>query len=339
MKKELLILLLLVSNLIFCQEQFNNEKEIGNILSFNSEEVIAETEDNVTIFGNLLTPKTDFDKILVLVSGTGKISQKAHNYLTEFLLDNNIGVFRFDKRGVGKSTGSYDDRPKTYTNDFIQIYKELKSLALTQNKTIGILGHSLGGIVTIQAIEKNIKPDFLIQWSAPFGKPREISKFQIKNGIKNYDKYILGKTIEEKIQILDFVHEVIDANRDLDTWGIWKIVLKEARNKGFKRKQFKNYISKYFVDFAKIDNSESYQHIDFPTLVIIGEADILVDPKQSEIELNKIGNPNIEFKKITSLNHFMTENGIDQKSNEIYNVKPSFKNYLINWINNINLKL
>ncbi|SHH81035.1 alpha/beta hydrolase family protein [Winogradskyella jejuensis] len=336
MKKNLLILFLLVSKLIFCQEQFNNEKDLDNISDYYLTEVQTEIDDKVTIFGTLLTPKPEFNKIVVIVSGTGKISQKAHNYLTEFLLENNIGVFRFDKRGVGKSTGAYDDRPKTYTTDFIQIYSKLKTLELIKNKSIGFLGHSLGGLVTIQAIENLVIPDFLIQWSAPIGKPRELAKYQVKNGIKNYDKYIISNSIEEKIQILDFVHDVIDANIDLNTWDIWKTLLKEARKKGFRRNQFKNYISNYFVEFAKIDNTEIYKNIDIPTLVIIGKEDILVDPIQSKVELVKIGNPNIEFKAIDELGHFMTDNSTDQKTNEIYDVDFLFKQYLVNWINELN---
>ena len=84
-----------------------------------------------------------------------------------------------------------------------------------------------------------------------------------------------------------------------------------------------------------MDNSKNYKDIVFPTLVIIGEKDILVDPKQSKIELDNIENLNIEFKLINGLNHFMTKSGIDWKTNEVYNVDLTFKEYIVNWINNI----
>ncbi|MGO3707438.1 MAG: hypothetical protein ACTJGD_10050 [Mesonia hippocampi] len=89
------------------------------------------------------------------------------------------------------------------------------------------------------------------------------------------------------------------------------------------------------VEFARIDNTKTYKNIIFPTLVIIGEQDILIDPKQSKTELDNIENPNIEFKLISELNHFMTKSGIDWKTNEVYNVDLAFKEYIVNWVNNI----
>lgn len=336
MKNLLTLIFLLISNLIFSQNgYYGNEKEIENFEQYVKEEISAEVDKEIKIFGTLLMPKNEFDKILVIISGTGQISQNGHNYLSEYLLENNIAVFRFDKRGVGKSTGTYDDRAETYTNDFIKIFNQLKTLKSVQNKTIGFIGHSLGGIVSIQAIEKNVKPDFLIQWSAPIGKPRELLKYQIKNGIKNYDNLIIGETNEERIKTLDYVFKLIDQNPELNAWELWKIAKKDSKKYGIKKKAYSNYLQPHKVAEARIDNSQSYKEINFPTLVIIGEKDILVDPKQSEIKLENIGNPKIEFKSISGLNHFMTKTGVDWKTNEIYNVDLSFKEYIVNWINNI----
>lgn len=332
MKNIPLILILFISNFIFCQDKFDNEKEIKNIENYNVEEISKKLDETITIFGTLITPKSDFNKILVIVSGTGKISQKAHNYLAEYLLENNIAVFKFDKRGVGKSTGEYNDQAKVYTNDFIEIYNEFKRSETVENKKIGFLGHSLGGIVTTLSIEQNIKPDFLIQWSAPIGKPRELLKYQIENGIRNYDKLIVGKNTEERINALNYVYKLIDQNPDKSAWDLWEIGRKESKKLNINKKSFSKYLMPHNVEFARIDNTKVYQNIDFPTLVIIGKEDVLVDPEQSKTELNRIGNSNIEFKEIEKLDHFMTKSGTNQLTNEIYDIDPSFKEYLVNWI-------
>jgi alpha-beta hydrolase superfamily lysophospholipase len=333
--------------LIFSQEKFDNEKGIENIENYNKEEITTNVKKtttvygtfdvNIKLYGTLLTPKTKFDKILVIISGTGKISQKAHNYLTEYLLQNNIGVFRFDKRGVGKSTGEYSDFFQIYTSNFIKVIQVLKKSKSFLNKKIGFLGHSLGGFASIQAIENNIKPDFLIQWSAPIGKPRELTKYQIEKGIINYNKYIVGKNKKERIQNLDYFHNLVDENPNKTAWEIWKSRKKDLRKKGINKDAFFDYLTPHKLEFVRIDNTKTYKNIDFPTLVIIGKEDILVDPKQSKTELDKIGNPNIEFNQIDGLNHFMTKKGVDWKTNEIYNVDLFFKEYIVNWINELKI--
>jgi len=318
---------------IFSQEIFENEKEIRTPEKYNFEEIqINTSKDGVKLFGTLITPKNDFKKIIIIVSGTGKISQYAHNFLTESLLKNNIGVFRFDKRGVGKSSGYYNDLPKIYTEDFMNVVQTLKRNNLISNKKIGALGHSLGGLVTIESIKRGTKLDFLIQWSAPVGKARDLMEYQLKQGIKNYDNIVVGKNLESRIELLKFVHKVIDENLSKGTWEIWKTTLKEAKKKGFKKKDFKNYITHDFVEIAKINNTETYEGIDFPTLFIIGEYDNLVDPNSSIELLEKINNKFISVKKFASLNHFLTKNGVNENTNEIYNVDEDAKKYLIDWL-------
>lgn len=345
MKTILKIILFLFSTLALSQEKFDNEKLIENIENYNVQEITTSIEKTTTIYGTfeeeinlygtLITPKTDFDKILVIISGTGKISQNAHNFLTEYLLENNIGVFRFDKRGVGKSTGKYSDFFQIYENDFFKLYYSIQQSPKFQNKKIGILGHSLGGIVSIQSIEENLKPDFLIQWSTPIGKPRQITKYQIINGVNTYNNTFIADNIEDKIELLDFVFQIVDDNPKSNAWELSKIAKKVARKFNFEKKSYSNFFNTNTIEFARIDNTKTYQNIDFPALVIIGKEDILVDPKQSKTELSKIGNPNIEFKQIDGLNHFMTKKGVDKKTNEIYNVDLAFKEYIVSWINNI----
>ena len=269
---------------------------------------------------------------MVIVSGTGEISQNAHNYLTESLLENNIGVFRFDKKGIGMSSGNQNELPQPYIDNVKDIADTLKNNVLLSTKMIGVLGHSLGGIATIGAIDKGAGFDFLIQWSAPIGKPRDIIAYQMKNGITNYNDNIVGKNVEERIQILNFVHQVIDQNIELETWDIWQATLSEKGKKGFKRKQFKNYVTHSFVELAKIDNTQEYKNLKIPTLVIIGANDILVDPIGTNKSLKKIDNPKIKFKKFENLNHFLTKKETEEKPNGIYDIDTDAKNYIINWI-------
>lgn len=245
MKNLILTICLLLSNLSFCQEKFDNEKVISSIEKYNTQEIITKIEKwttaygtftgNIKIYGTLITPKTKFEKIVIIASGTGKTSQYAHNYLSEYLLDNNIGIFRFDKRGLGKSTGEFSDFFQIYANDFYYIFKNLRQNQNFKNKKIGVLAHSLGGIASIETIEKGLKPDFLIQWATPIGKPRNITKYQIINGLNSYDNTFLVNNTEDKIKLLDFVYKVVDENPQSNAFKLSKIAKKEARKFNFKK--------------------------------------------------------------------------------------------------------
>ena len=333
MKHYLLQLLCLgLSLTLFAQSTSTNERGLDKLQNYKLQEVRTTSKDEVSLFGTLIMPKSEFNTVLVIVSGTGRISQKAHNYLTEYLLDHQIAVFKFDKRGVGQSSGTYNDQPQVYTQDFENLYKAFKNLEAVKGKNIGWLGHSLGGLVTMEAIADGFLPDFLIQWSAPIGKPREVLKYQIQNGIKNYDKLIIGDTTEARLATLDFVFELIDTHPDKDAVALWKLAKKEAKKAGQNKKAFANYITAHQLSFARIDQTAFYKKIDIPTLVILGTKDIMVDPVDSEQKIKAFQNPNIDFKTITGMNHFMTVPGTDYKSNAIYDVDSRFKSSLINWI-------
>lgn len=162
-------------------------------------------------------------------------------------------------------------------------------------------------------------------------------KYQIENGIKNYDQLIIGKNTEERIKALNYVYKLIDQNPTKNAWDLWKIGKKESKKVLINKKSFSNYLTPFYVGFARMDNTKTYQNIDFPTLVIIGKEDVLVAPNQTKKELDKIGNPTIEFKELGALNHFMTKKGANIKTNEIYTIDLSFKEFLSDWINDLKI--
>ena len=340
MKNVVVIFFLFSSFMIFGQEKNINEENVYQTKTYNVVKFVTKIDKAVSVNGNtveaidlhgtLITPKIEFDKILIIISGTGDISQEAHKFLTEYLLKNNIGVFRFDKRGVGKSTGINREDFILNINDFIQIYTELQKSDIALNKKIGFLGHSLGGIAAIQAIGKNIKPDFLIQWAVPIGKPRDVIQYQIRNGITNYDNLIIGKTLKDRINSLDYIHNLIDENLNKTAWEIWKIARKDSKIHGITKQSFRNYIMPSTVEFAKLNDIKIYKEIDFPLLVIIGEEDILVDPITNRKTLEELANNNIEFKSFRRLNHFLEEN--NSLLTVDWNIDKEAKEFIVNWI-------
>lgn len=318
------------------QKMFDYEKEIKNIGDYAKQEIYTFSSDStVALFGTLISPKKDFEKIVVIVPGSGNISQYGYNFLTESLLENNIGVYRFDRRGVGKSGGTITGNINKYSEDLLQIFKAVQRSHLTTGKSIGAIGHSQGGIAIMEALEQGAKIDFLVQWATPVGKPRDIVEYQIEQGTQHYDKDIRGRDLKERLTVLNFVHEIIDANKDEGTWEIWKAVKKEGRRRNIKKRFFKDYVVHHNVLFAKLDNTSTYTDLDIPTLFIIGGKDKLVDPIQTAQSLKNMSNEHITVKTFENLNHFLRQKDMEMSSitNEIFNVDLEAKNYITNWIN------
>ena len=159
-------------------------------------------------------------------------------------------------------------------------------------------------------------------------------KYQIQQGAKNYDDQIKGNNLEEKLEVLEFVHNEIDNNLSKGTWEIWQNIKKEARRNGIKRNYYKNYVIHSNVEFAKLDNSEIYENIEIPTLYIIGENDKLVNPISNITTLRNFENNKIEIKEFIGLNHFLKTEEIkmSELNNEIYNIDNKATDFIISWV-------
>jgi hypothetical protein len=98
---------------------------------FNYEQKELEIKNkNVRIAGTLTLPKeTDFP-IVILVSGSGQqdrdcelVGHKPFWILADYLSKNGVGVFRYDDRGIGKSTGEFGSSTETdFTNDLLSVF-------------------------------------------------------------------------------------------------------------------------------------------------------------------------------------------------------------------------
>lgn len=149
----------LLADLIACEFRFGTRpQEPSKPYPYCEEEVsyINQT-DNVTLSGTLTLP---FEKekfpVVILVGGYGKIDRNAktlgHKYflvLADYLTREGIGVLRFDKRGVGKSSGDFKMATSIdLARDVSAAVDFLKQRQDVDTQKIGLIGHSEGGLVS-----------------------------------------------------------------------------------------------------------------------------------------------------------------------------------------------
>lgn len=301
MKLFVMIFFLLSFFTVSSQNIFDYEKKINPNCNYIHTEInFKNLEDKINLSGTLIEPKAEYKKIIIIVPGTGKDTRHAHFVMSEKFLQNNIAVYRFDERGIGKSEGAFSTFASTLTDDLYYCITYLKDKF--KSKKIGILGHSLGGIASIGAYEKNKNIDFLVQMATPVEKEGAFFKYQAKQNISSFYR-IKGKSQDKVIDLLNLFYPIIIENDDFKT--IRKKAKKVAKENGF-NKGFYQFISPAHIDHVKQNHEQTYKNIKIPLLYIIGSNDKFVNPKTETALIKSFKNSNIQIKLIDGLNHYLT---------------------------------
>ena len=157
------------------------------------EVVISNDKGGSTLAGTLTIPKNTDNStpIVIMVSGSGQqnrdeevFDHKPFAVIADYLARNGIASFRYDKRGVGKSTG---DILNATTADFANDAEAVMNW-IRENKQfgkVGILGHSEGGLIAYMLGAGNDTPDFIVSIAGPAVQGKEIIAWQNKVALMN----------------------------------------------------------------------------------------------------------------------------------------------------------
>ena len=99
---------------------------------------------------------------MILIAGSGPLDRNenvaGHNVflvLSNYLTNRGYAVLRYDKRGVGDSSGSYELATMDhFANDAVAAMRWLKTQSNIDAASIGLLGHSSGGYVAPLAAQR-----------------------------------------------------------------------------------------------------------------------------------------------------------------------------------------
>ncbi len=146
------------------------------------EEAFEETREGVTLRGDLWIPAGEIEKIpvVLILAGSGPTDRDANSSLglrtdayrlvAAALAARGIASLRYDKRGVGKSDREFDPATTViddFAADALAIAHRLR--ADPRFSTLGILGHSEGGLLALMMAER-AAPDVLLLLATP-GRP------------------------------------------------------------------------------------------------------------------------------------------------------------------------
>lgn len=333
-----IIIFTLITHFIKAQEIYSYEKQIDSIENYLFTQLEIENKNNnVILRGTLIEPKANYTKVVIIVPGSGKDTRNSHYKLTEKLLENNIAVYRYDERGCGLSSGDFNTyfyNVNDMINDLKSVYKGLKNNKLLTDKKIGLLGHSLGGMVTISLDDSNLVPDFFIQWASPVQNKGAFLKYQLATGVNKFENELIYDSLSEKLNVMDKINIVIFENKNDENTVLCKKIHKVSKEIGYTKKRYKRFTYANFYstkELIKKDLENAYKKCTTNLLYIIGENDKYVDAKNETELLSSFNNKYIEIVKIKSLNHYLQSG--PENIEHLYEIEDEASTKIINWIN------
>lgn len=278
----------------FSEEEFvktgykksNIKKELLKSVEFEASKSVTQRCLNESYF--LTMPKKEDKKYpaVILLSGSGNLD---HN--------GNVGDLRFDTlkqlannlSSMGIATIRYNDKKKggSWLEDSVEEFCEaieiLKKEVSIDKSSIYVLGHSQGGIIGIEALNRYDILKGLILMGVPGKEYEEFFIEQMKTFHKKSDEvelnafldYLKGEAVENISNNKYFIKHKFELNR-----------LKELINMNLK---------------------EKHQNIVKPTLILHGEKDFQVDLSHSKRAFENISSERKEVKVFENLNHYFVE--------------------------------
>ena len=285
-------------------------------------------ENQLTLSGTVTYPKGEgkFPGV-VLISGSGPqnrdeelLGHKPFWVIADHLTRHGIAVLRYDDRGFGKSEGLFGEaNTLDFASDARAAFSFLKNQSFIDTLSVGLAGHSEGGLIA-QILGAGMKYiDFLVLLAAPgirgdktlLLQSEEISR---ASGMTEKDISRSQKTNKKIYAVL-----MKENDHSIAATKIEKILQRHMKKLSQEEKQAaglsEEYIrqmvnqvnSNWFRTFLKINPVDYLREINCPVLALNGSLDLQVLPDEnlSVIEQTLIlaGNPAVTVVELDGLNH------------------------------------
>ena len=280
--------------------------------------------DSIMLAGTLTMPSEGSNfPVVVLISGSGPqdrnselLGHKPFLVMSDHLTKNGITVLRVDDRETGLSEGVYNDtsvdgfvRDTEYALEYLKTRKEIN------HSQVGLIGHSLGGMIAPMIASKTEDVDFIIMLAGP--------------GMRGDKLMLLQK---EKVERQMGVNEETIAEGQKKFGGAYELIYNLDSEKDTLDVQLKSYFKEVFegvvpeaqtnmiaeqlsipwvLGLIKHDPAESFKSVKCPVLALNGANDVQVPAKENltliEAGIKANGNENVKVLEIPGLNHLFQE--------------------------------
>ena len=270
----------------------------------------------VKLAGTLTVPPRPLGAV-VLIAGSGPQTRdeevsghKVFLVLADYLSRHGIAVLRYDKRGIGASTGDYRHATSfDFADDAEAAVAYLRGRADIGVRRIGLIGHSEGGLVAPIVADKDPKVAFVVLMAGP---GENGMKILLKQGdlILKAD----GATDEAVAASHPIRAAIFEAVRDQPDpqkrdAAVRALILQApgAQNMtpAMVDAQVRSLSSDWFRNFFSYEPVPALTKVRVPVLAIAGSRDLQVPPEENlaEIRAALAHNKNVTIVELPGLNH------------------------------------
>lgn len=300
----------------------------------NHEVTFQNTKDNITLSGTLSVPQTSqLPPVVLLVSGMGPNDRDytimGHTLfldLANYLNQHGIAVLRYDKRGVGKSGGVFNMQLTSadLAQDVVAAVEFLSQRSDINNKQIGLIGHSEGGLISFMVTSQSADVSFLISMAGATSND-VVTHFQMQLKADGATDQFLAsdKIIRDKMFDIIKTQSEHDAEIALtallksyvesltDEQKIEEVHLPFAITHDNYLQMIATFNSPWYRFYLKINALDFISKVTVPVLAMNGDLDFIIS---STLALPKIeqglkiaNNQNVTIKAIANQNHWFQE--------------------------------
>jgi len=280
----------------------------------------ANAQAGVTLAGTLTLPKGAGPfPAAVLISGSGPhdrdetiAGHKPFLVLADYLTRKGIAVLRYDKRGVGKSSGTQDDATtEDLAGDAEAAMAYLRSRKEIDAKRIGLIGHSEGGMIAPMIAARGGNVAWMVLLAAParngestllkqsesIARAGGLSEAQIERSLElDRKSYALVLEVKDRAALEAKLEDLVKSS------GMGASMPQEALEG-----QIHAMSSPWFRFFLEYDPLPALRKVKCPVLALDGEKDLQVPAGENLPELKKAfeegGNGDATVQELPGLNH------------------------------------
>ncbi len=240
-------------------------------------------------------------KAILVIAGSGATDHNGNN--TQMGLNNNsyqmlaaalndagYAILRTDKRGVGKSLQDGFDMSKTSFNRYVQDVVSWLEYLQQEHDEITVIGHSLGGLMSMQAAQKTQVNKLIALASVA-----DSGYATIKRQMGDQPEFVS----QAAIPLLDRLakNETIPAE-DVPP---------------FLNALFNPKLQPYMRSFMMLEPREELAELSIPVLVLVGDNDVQITVAESERLAADLAHA--ELKVIKGMNHVLKQAPADRSGN------------------------